>query len=149
MSKTILSEEIIELKQQGFSYALIAKTLDCSKSTVAYHCGTGQKDKAKSRTYRSRHTRKAKSEYNTIRNREFSWRYKKLCGCKHCGIKNPVVLDYDHKDGTDKTCAVSNMLAHRYSLSVIKQEIRKCIVLCANCHRIRTAKQFGWYKNLI
>jgi hypothetical protein len=40
------------------------------------------------------------------------------------------------------------MIKSRYSWNRIKEEIRKCDVRCANCHRLRTAKQFGW-KRLI
>ena len=33
-----------------------------------------------------------------------------------------------------------------YDGASLKQEIAKCEVVCANCHRRRTAKQFGWYR---
>jgi hypothetical protein len=60
-------------------------------------------------------------------------------------VKNdPIVLEFDHL--SDKITAVSKM--HRnFTLEAVKLEIRKCEVRCANCHRRKTAKQFGWYKN--
>ena len=33
-----------------------------------------------------------------------------------------------------------------YEWSSIEEEIAKCEVRCANCHRQRTALQFGWPK---
>jgi hypothetical protein len=31
-------------------------------------------------------------------------------------------------------------------LNQVKNEIEKCDVRCANCHRRKTAKDFNWYK---
>ncbi len=60
-------------------------------------------------------------------------RYKKMKGCAHCGYnKHPVALDFHHVGGKDK--GIAGMLT--YKLSNIILEIRKCIILCANCHRI-------------
>ena len=33
-----MKEKILELREKGKSYSDIAKSLDCAKSTVAYHC---------------------------------------------------------------------------------------------------------------
>lgn len=63
-------------------------------------------------------------------------------GCQDCGEVDPVVLEFDHRD--DKIMDVSTMIGSR-SWSVIQAEIAKCDVVCANCHRRRTAKRFGWY----
>ena len=38
-----LKPKIIELREQGYSYNQIVKTLGCSKGTVAFHLGKGQK----------------------------------------------------------------------------------------------------------
>jgi len=66
-------------------------------------------------------------------------RYKKLKGCSHCGYdKNPIALDFHHVDKNDKRKGVAGMLSH--SRRKIFDEIRKCIILCANCHRIEHSK---------
>jgi hypothetical protein len=69
--------------------------------------------------------------------------------CIDCGEKDPIVLEFDHKDNVDKIDGVGNMVNAGYSWGVILEEIKKCDVRCANCHRRRTAKQFNWYKDII
>lgn len=44
-----MKEQILELRQAGKSYNEICQILGCAKSTVAYHCGNGQKDKVRAR----------------------------------------------------------------------------------------------------
>lgn len=61
---------------------------------------------------------------------------KEASGCVDCGIKNHIVLDFDHLK--DKKYNVSRMIHDRFSWAAIKKEIAKCEVVCANCHRIRT-----------
>lgn len=56
-------------------------------------------------------------------------------GCIDCGERDPVVLEFDHR--LDKRACVLR-LALRCSLAVLEQEIAKCDVRCANCHRLRT-----------
>ena len=48
----------------------------------------------------------------------------------------------------DKVLDVSALSREGYSLNKLKQEIAKCDVVCANCHRRRTARQFEWYRVL-
>jgi hypothetical protein len=69
--------------------------------------------------------------------------------CIDCGNNNPVVLDFDHRDNVDKLKSISELTGKRHSWGKIETEIDKCDVRCSNCHRIRTAKQQGWYQNLI
>ncbi len=73
--------------------------------------------------------------------------YLKTHPCVDCGESNHVVLQFDHVRGQKKN-AISYMVSNGFSWSVIFEEIKKCAVRCANCHMIKTAKQFGWYKNL-
>jgi len=44
-----MKENILKLRADGKSYNEIRKILGCSKGTIAYHCGFGQKEKLKSR----------------------------------------------------------------------------------------------------
>ena len=38
-------DQILELRKLGYSYPEIQKQLKCSKGTISYHCGEGQKEK--------------------------------------------------------------------------------------------------------
>jgi len=64
--------------------------------------------------------------------------------CIDCGETNPIVLEFDHRDTQEKTSTVSNLVRGRASLSKLTEEISKCDIRCANCHRKRTAVQFNW-----
>lgn len=58
--------------------------------------------------------------------------------CLDCGIAYPhFVMDFDHVRGT-KLAEISAARHMRWSIHKIKQEIAKCEVVCANCHRLRT-----------
>lgn len=83
----------------------------------------------------------------TLRNRNLRYivDYLMKNPCVDCGEKDFVVLEFDHQG--NKSGNISNMKNHN-SLQVIKDEIAKCDVVCANCHRRRTAKQFGYYKSI-
>lgn len=60
-------------------------------------------------------------------------RYKRMCKCKHCGEADPIVLDLHHIDPKGKDANPSTLLGG--SLDILREEIRKCMVLCSNCHR--------------
>lgn len=64
--------------------------------------------------------------------------------CIDCGETDPVVLEFDHRDGESKEFDVAN--AGSYSKARVAAELAKCDVRCANCHRRKTAAQFGYYK---
>lgn len=82
-------------------------------------------------TYKAK--RKVRAKYDKKRNREFLSRYKKFCKCRICGESEPVALDFHHLDPKEKDFAPSNLKT--YSRGTIKREVRKCVVLCSNCHR--------------
>ncbi len=65
--------------------------------------------------------------------------------CVDCHNNNIVVLDFDHVRGT-KRYNVSAMLRTGHSWKGILKEIDKCDVRCANCHRIKTAKDFNYWR---
>lgn len=67
--------------------------------------------------------------------------------CVDCGELDPVVLDFDHRDPANKRLEVAK-LATRKPWPRVLEEIDKCDVRCASCHRRRTAKEFGWRRAL-
>lgn len=68
--------------------------------------------------------------------------------CIDCGEDDPCVLEFDHVRG-QKTCAVSVMVGSGWSLSRIMEEVAKCEVRCANCHRRRTfARKVAFFDQL-
>lgn len=63
----------------------------------------------------------------------------KSAPCADCGGVFPTCcMDFDHLDGNSKANNVGSMVARHYSKELIAQEIAKCNLVCANCHRIRT-----------
>jgi hypothetical protein len=60
--------------------------------------------------------------------------------CVDCGETDPVVLEFDHL--RDKLFDIGQALPYRNWQSVL-DEIAKCEVVCANCHRRRTAHRRG------
>lgn len=63
--------------------------------------------------------------------------------CVDCDESDWVVLEFDHLG--DKTEALGRMI-HRLSLKRIKEEVMKCNVVCANCHRRRTYNRAGSWR---
>jgi hypothetical protein len=66
--------------------------------------------------------------------------------CADCGETDYVVLEFDHNDPREKSYEVSDMVGRGFSWRRIEEEIAKCTVRCAHCHKRRTAKQRGWYQ---
>lgn len=89
-----------------------------------------------------KHHQKNKNRINA-NNRRFRRKKKLLSarfllfkGCCVCGYKRcDRALDFHHLDPKTKLREVSRMISENYSLTRVKEEIRKCVVLCSNCHR--------------
>jgi len=64
--------------------------------------------------------------------------YKIGKGCSKCGYKEyACALDFHHIIPKNKNKAIARMIDDNYSLDAIFKEIQKCVILCANCHRIK------------
>jgi DNA-binding CsgD family transcriptional regulator len=42
-----IKEKILELRSKGYNYNQIKDAIGCSKGTISYHCGKGQKEKTR------------------------------------------------------------------------------------------------------
>lgn len=105
-----------------------------------------EKRKAYNQAYSKQHyidnkaTYKSKARKNNIayitRNREFLDNFKLNASCKLCGYnKCAEALDFHHISEHNKEANVSRLANESNSLERIQEEISKCIVVCARCHR--------------
>lgn len=59
--------------------------------------------------------------------------------CADCGGSfHPFVMDFDHREGTEKKFNVAAAIPLGLSIESVKAEAAKCDVVCSNCHRMRT-----------
>lgn len=61
--------------------------------------------------------------------------FKRTLKCTNCGFDHPAALDFHHTDPTQKDNLVSKLVSNG-CYKKARAEILKCIILCANCHRI-------------
>lgn len=61
--------------------------------------------------------------------------YKQGKSCEFCGENHPACLEFHHKDPSTKTLEVSKASRYGWAWKQVLEEIAKCIILCANCHR--------------
>ena len=100
----------------------------------------------KQRPYAQRQAaRLARERYPTVRGdilrktserkaetRQWVHEQKALLGCSTCGEKDPVCLQYHHRDPAEKSFTIGTNLGR--SRRALLREMAKCDVLCANCH---------------
>jgi hypothetical protein len=98
-----------------------------------------RKDKQKG--YAAKHYKKnteevkesAKEKRSSMRKQ---WKaFKATLFCTQCGFNHPAALDFHHIDPSTKTGSVNQFVSDgQYKRAM--EEVKKCVVLCANCHRI-------------
>lgn len=89
----------------------------------------------------------AERAWRQIRIEDFRNRLKEIKKrpCADCGVEYPhFVMEFDHRDPLTKKFAIGAALSGTRSWKSIEAEIAKCDLVCANCHRIRTAKSLSW-----
>ena len=74
-------------------------------------------------------------------NRHYINLFKTIMGCAKCGYdKHPSALDIDHLDPSTKYTTSGGIREHfsdlvwRYTFNTLIDELKKCRVLCSNCH---------------
>ena len=123
-----IAAEIIKLRDEGKTYDQIKAVLNCSKATISYHVGKGQQEKLKERTlsYKDKINRFIKS-------------YKSANPCVDCGHKfNYYVMQFDHLPQFTKTFNISNFSDYTKDITRVIEEMKKCDLVCANCHAERS-----------
>lgn len=106
--------------------------------------------KAYSKAYRRTYTAQQRADLirrkkeSIARAQDFITRVLSEQPCVDCGEDDLVVLDFDHLPEFKKTAGISKMVRNGVGLKKLMDEVAKCEVVCANCHRRRTARRAGW-----
>ena len=86
-------------------------------------------------------------KYIAHRNKRDRLQLKRLCvnmlggKCIDCGYNaHLAALDFDHVVPKTKITTIAKML-NTYPWHMIQEEVIKCVLRCANCHRIKTNPQ--------
>jgi hypothetical protein len=60
--------------------------------------------------------------------------------CNDCGLSFPICCyDFHHIDSSTKSFEIAPRLDG--NINTIMEEVKKCIMVCSNCHRIRHYKE--------
>lgn len=87
-----------------------------------------------------------RNKANRLRGRRFIIEHLLKNHCVDCGEKNPIVLEFDHRDRSTKKENISRLVQH--SVKRILKEIEITEVRCGNCHRRKTAREGSHFKAL-
>lgn len=68
--------------------------------------------------------------------------------CVDCGESRLPTLQFDHRDPGEKYDTVAALRQKPTAVKTLEAEMAKCDVVCANCHAMRTSKQFNWYDGI-
>lgn len=68
---------------------------------------------------------------------EYVQEIKRQLHCADCGELHPATLQFHHLNSENKMFNIGDAVSDAISVDRIKEEIEKCVVLCANCHAIR------------
>ena len=61
--------------------------------------------------------------------------FKATLSCVQCGQNHPATFDFHHINRDTKEASVNELIKNR-AFKRAMEEVKKCVVLCANCHRI-------------
>jgi len=131
--RNVDKDKILALKKAGKENKEIAQELGYSVASVIYHTSE------KSYQY--------KKQYNADTRRKITKTIQKIktdSGCVDCGGKfDHFILEFDHLPQYEKSGSPTE-IGSKLGIKAALEEIKKCDIICANCHKARTWKRAGW-----
>jgi hypothetical protein len=76
---------------------------------------------------------------NLNRNKEarhYVFEFLKKHPCIDCGETNVLALEFDHTHS--KKFDIGNALNSNVHITLLKKEMKKCVIRCSSCHRVKT-----------
>jgi len=87
--------------------------------------------------YRNRERLAAERRRRKADVRQWLRQLKRTLACAVCGEAHPATRDFHHTDAAAKDFSIGDATNHKWSKRWLLEEIAKCEILCANCHRKR------------
>lgn len=122
---------ICHVEKKEIDFALKSK-----ESGIRYsHCKQCQSGFSKKHYAENKQKYFERDKRKRSANKEWLKVYKQTLCCERCGYNTcPEAIEFHHRDPSVKDSAISSLMRFR-SIEHLKEEIAKCEVLCANCHR--------------
>ena len=97
-------------------------------TTICYACNRERNKEA--REISKEYIKNKIKNYLNVKNNEYV--------CSKCKITSPYykMFDWHHTNPSEKEFNIGNITRSAVSWVTLKQELDKCIFLCANCHRL-------------
>ena len=86
----------------------------------------------------------AKKNRDKMNRYHLNWRVKRYAWynelkkgkkCNNCLENHPACLDFHHINPKEKIDQVYDLVKRGFNYKIIEKEIKKCVLLCSNCHR--------------
>src|SRR5690349_7984783 len=101
---------------------------------IACECGCGETFMPKQGPGRPRRFVRTSHRLKAVQKLLTELKSKPCMDCKQ--TFDPVCMDFDHRDPTQKVIEVTQL--RNSNTERILEEIAKCDLVCANCHRLRS-----------
>ena len=122
-----IEDDIRRLRAEGKTYPEISEELNCSKSTISYHVGKDGTEKER-----------VKGQFSRKYIKQFIRNYKESHPCVDCNeYKDYYVMQFDHLPQYVKCFNISNFYDYTGDVQVVIAEMKKCDLVCGNCHTVR------------
>lgn len=141
MKQCAVCGEFKPIEEYSYRNKLLGRRWGTCKSCQSVQ----QKEWYKNNKARHKETVKRNRQKTIAEAQQYIWDYLSTHPCVDCGESNPIVLEFDHIRGRKKK-AVGDMARAGYSIGAVQKEIEKCEIRCANCHRIKTHQERGWFR---
>lgn len=132
--KQLTKEEIEAIKEayKTNSSREVAKMFNIAPVTVRYHGGAKPVIKKSTEERNKQMVVAVSNRRRKIKEELVAY---KGGSCERCGYDRYIgALEFHHKDPSEKDFALAKKGATR-SIEILKKEVDKCNLLCANCHR--------------
>ena len=123
-------EEIKKLYDEIKSSTKVSKILGVSKTSVLKYIDVIKKDKLTDVELKINRVRQVVYWRIKVKNKLVEYKGGK---CEKCGYNRCIdALEFHHKDPNQKDFSIGGK---SWSFEKLKNEVDKCILVCANCHR--------------